>query len=56
MTGAVDGDTFYEFAHKQLLPHFKPFDGTNEQSVVVMDNASIDHVDGIVDNNICVRL
>ena len=49
MTGAVDGDTFYEFVHKQLLPHLKPFDGTNEQLNVVMDNASIHHVDGIVE-------
>ena len=49
VTGAVDGDTFYEFVHRQLLPHLKPFDGTNEQSIVVMDNASIHHVDGIVD-------
>ena len=35
--------------YTQLLPHLKPFDGTNEQSIVVMDNASIHHVDGIVD-------
>ena len=48
VTGAVDGDTFYEFVHRQLLAHLKPFDGTNEQSIV-MDNASIHHVDGIVD-------
>ena len=29
VTGAVDGDTFYQFVHRQLLPHLKPFDGTN---------------------------
>ena len=49
VTGAVDGDTFYEFVHKHLLPRLKPFDGTSEQSIVVMDNVSIHHVDGIVD-------
>lgn len=41
VTGAIGGNTFYEFAHKHLLPHLKP--------VTVMDNASIHHVDGIVD-------
>ena len=49
VTGGVDGDVFYQFVHCQLLPHLKPFDGTNEQSIVVMDNASIHHIDGIVD-------
>ena len=34
--------------YSQLLPHLKPFDGSNEHSIVVMDNASIHHVDGIV--------
>ena len=29
--------------------NLKPFDCTGEQSIVVMDNASIHHVDGIVD-------
>ena len=47
--GAVDGDMFSEFVHKQLLSHLKPFDGTNQQSIVVMDNASIHHVDGTVE-------
>ena len=48
VTGGVDGDEFYQFVHGQLLPHLKPFDGSNEHSIVVMDNATIHHVDGIV--------
>ena len=49
VAGGVDGDEFYQFVHCQLLPHLNPFDGTNKHSIVVMDNASIHHVDGIVD-------
>ena len=30
------------------MPHVMPFDGINPHSVVIMDNASIHHVDGIV--------
>ncbi|SMN02410.1 Mobile element protein [uncultured Candidatus Thioglobus sp.] len=45
--GPVDGDKFYDFALKYLLPHLMPFDGINQHSVVVLDNCSIHHVDGI---------
>ena len=50
VTGGVDGNEFYQFVHSQLLPHLKPlnFDGSNEHSIVVMDDATIHHVDGIV--------
>lgn len=48
VTGGVNSDEFYQFIRCQLLPHLKPFDGSNEHSIVVMDNASIHHVDGIV--------
>jgi len=47
MTGGVSGDVFYEFVHK-LLYHLNPFDGYNSQSIVIMNNASIHFVDGIV--------
>ena len=30
-----------------VLPHLMPFDGQNPHSVVVMDNCSIHHVEGI---------
>ena len=29
--GGVSGDAFYDFACTSLLPHLKPFDGTNKQ-------------------------
>ena len=45
--GSVNGVTFRNFIEKSLLPHLMPFNGTNEHSVVVMDNAAIHHVEGI---------
>ena len=45
--GAVNGETFYSFIENSLLPHLVPFNGTNEHSVVIMDNASIHHIEGI---------
>ncbi len=48
-TDTVDGDAFYTCVQKCLLPHLMPFDGTNPHSVVIMDNASIHHVDGVVE-------
>ena len=47
--GAVNGDVFFDFVQDSLLPHLMPFNGVNPQSVIVMDNAAIQHVDGIVD-------
>ena len=32
-----------------LLPHLNPFNGVNPRSVVIMDNATIHHVDQVVD-------
>ena len=46
--GTVDGEIFMEFLQKQVLPILLPFDGHNPRSVVIMDNASIHHVDAIV--------
>ena len=47
-TGSVDGDIFYEYVERCLLPYLMPFNCTNPRSVVVMDNASIHHVDKVV--------
>jgi len=40
----VDGDTFYLFIQRTLLPNLLPFNGHNRNSVVVMDNCSIHHI------------
>ena len=42
--GTVDGDDMYDFVIHCLLPHIQPFDGNNPHSVIVLDNASIHHV------------
>ena len=46
---SVNGDIFLDFLYTQLLPLLMPFDGINHNSIVVMDNASIHHVDAAVD-------
>jgi len=47
--GTVNGDIFDNIVDKCLLPCLMPFNGINPRSVVVMDNASIHHVDKIRD-------
>ena len=38
-----------DFVQQALLPHLQASNGVNARSVVVLDNASIHHVDGVVD-------
>ena len=45
--GSVNGDTFVQFIQRSLLNIIQPFDGNNPRSVVVLDNASIHHVDAV---------
>ena len=45
----VNGDVFEDFTRTTLLPLLQPFNGTNHNSVVVMDNAAIHHVNRIVE-------
>ena len=47
--GSVNADTFEDFIEKSLLPHLLPFNGSNPNSIVVLDNCSIHHVDHIVE-------
>ncbi len=47
--GSVNGDVFMDFVRRTLLPLLMPFDGENERSVVVLDNASIHHVEPVVE-------
>ena len=47
--GSVNGDIFLNFIQRCLLSVMLPFDGDNPRSVLVMDNASIHHVEAVVD-------
>ena len=47
--GTVNGKKFADFVKSCLLPVLKPFNYCNSHSVVIMDNASILHVQEVVD-------
>ena len=49
VTGSVNGSQFSDFVQQALLPQLQPFNGVNARSVVILDNASIHHIDGVVD-------
>ena len=44
---SVSGDIFCEYACNSLLPVLQPFNGSNNTSIVIIDNASIHHVDEV---------
>lgn len=46
-TGSVNGETFEQFVVECILPIILPFNGSNPRSVLVMDNASVHHVERI---------
>ena len=47
--GTVNGEKFADFVRNCLLLVLKPFNYINSHSVVIMDNASIHHVQDVVD-------
>ena len=47
--GSVDGEVFQQFLCQCVLPIILPFDGNNPRSVIVMDNASIHHLERVCD-------
>ena len=47
--GTVNGERFEEFIRNCLMPILQPFNWINPHSVVIMGNASIHHMDGVVD-------
>ena len=47
--GTMNGERFVEFIRNVLLPHLRPFDGINPHSIVIMYNASIHHIDDVID-------
>ena len=50
--GTVDGDihvhVFYHLVQSSLLSQLMPFNGTNPNSVVIMDNCSIHHLHNVI--------
>ena len=46
-TGNVNGEKFIDYFCQCVLPIIMPFDGENPLSIVVMDNASIHHLDKV---------
>jgi len=49
LEGTVNGDRMQIFVRNYLLPILKPLNWSNPRSVVIIDNASIHHVQGIPD-------
>ena len=47
--GSVNGEVFGDFVRRSLLPILQPFNGINPCSVIIMDNASIHHLEEIED-------
>jgi hypothetical protein len=47
--GTMNGERFEDFLRTTVLPILQPFNWTNTRSVVIMDNASIHHTDGVTD-------
>ncbi len=46
-TGSINAEKFEHFVTHSLNPLLQPFDGVNPHSVVVLDNASIHHVNHV---------
>ena len=46
--GGVDGDMFYDLVCTELLPKLMPFNGSNRNSVLLLDNFSIHHVPQLI--------
>ena len=47
--GTMDGDSFAQFLRNCLLPILQPFNWLNPRSVVILDNASIHHIQEVSD-------
>lgn len=46
--GTMNGERFEDFITTTLFPILQPFNWINPHSVVIMDNASIHHVEGVM--------
>ena len=45
---SVNAEIFEDFIDKSLLKHVMPFNGRKPNSIVILDNASIHHTNGVV--------
>lgn len=45
--GTMNGDYFVRFVRTYLLPVLQPFNWVNARSIVILDNASIHHVEEV---------
>ena len=45
---SVDAEEFKQFV-EDLLPQLMPFDGTNPNSIVILDNCAVHNVDGVLE-------
>ena len=48
-TDTVNGDKFFDFLRASLIPNMMSFNGTNPQSIVIMDNCSVHHVEEVTE-------
>ena len=46
-TDTANGDKFFDFLRASLIPYMMAFNGINPQSIVIMDNCSVHHVEVI---------
>ena len=47
--GSVDGSKFFDFIRGKLIPEMQPFDGQNENSILILDNCAIHHIQEVKD-------
>ena len=47
-TGGVSGEEFYDFVRGTLIPNMNPFDGDSDNSILILDNCSIHHVESVL--------
>ena len=47
LTGNVRGDEFFDFVRGVLIPNMNPYNGTNETSILILDNCSIHRVEEV---------
>ncbi len=48
-TGTNSADSFADFVRRTLVPNMQPFNGSSPNSVAVMDNCTIHHVEFVKD-------